>query len=414
MNFGMKGKSSFKHSPPLTDYHWRGLNAHGKFVDGRILALNKTIAKVLLHQQGVQVKTLSRAHFIFAYFRQAIKPEDIVRFTRQMAILLNAQIPLTQAFDALKRGNTQQHIQILLEHIKLDIQRGLSFANALRKHPRHFNALMCNLIDAGEQSGSLSLLMMKLALHQEQTLKIRKKIQATFIYPGIIVCLAVLITLGLLIFVVPEFASLFNQFGAELPWFTRLFIYTSIAIKSHGTLYLIAIMISIFACRTLYKHAPTVLKYIDTYLLKIPVFGQILEESIIARLMHTLSLILTAGLPLMDALSMIEPIAGNYAYARAISTIREHVRQGLTLEQAIRLSKRFPNMMIQMVAIGEESGKLEAMLAQIAKQYDDMFFNSAELWGRLLEPFLMATLGIIIGTLIIAMYLPIFQLGAIV
>jgi len=396
------------------DYHWQGLNSSGRLTEGFILAPNKTVAEIILHQQKIQIQSLARTHSLFTARKSTIKPEDIIQFVRQMAILLNAQIPLIQAFDALKRGNSNVSIQTLLEHIKHNIQTGISFAEALRQHPQHFSTLVCHLIDAGEQSGNLSVILLKIAQLQEQALKIKKKIKAAMIYPCIIVGIAITITTALLVFVVPEFIALFNQFGATLPLFTRGFIQASVIIRTYGAPCFMLFLMSIFISRYIYQHHIGIANTIDHWILKIPLLGQMLEEAITARVSHTLSITLTSGLPLMDALTLIERVSGNRAYAKAISSIREHIRQGLTLEHAIRLSKRFPSIMIQMVAIGEESGKLEAMLAHIAKQYDELFYNSAELLTRLLEPFLMIILGLLIGALIIAMYLPIFQLGAVI
>ena len=392
-----------------------GLDAAGLPSFGNIQAQSPTVAKVLLHQQGITAQKIKKIQRTWSErFNRNINPEDITLFSRQMATLLNAQIPLIQAFNTLKNGQKNPKIQALLDTIKQDVQTGITFADALRKHPHFFNPLFCNLVDAGEQSGALALLLMKLARYQEHVAAIRKKIRATLTYPLAILFLALCVTLGLLLFVVPQFESLFNSFGAELPPFTRVVIRLSNGLKTYWVLGGVLTMTSVYAFRYALCHSTGVAFAMDRFLLALPWLGHVLEHAVIARLTHTLSITLTAGLPLIDALKAAAGVAGNRVYTQAMVSIRENVTHGLALQSAMEQSRRFPSMVIQMVAIGEESGKLEPMLAHIATQYDEALNDATHALSRLAEPLLMAVLGIIVGALIVAMYLPIFQLGAIV
>ena len=370
---------------------------------------------MLLHKQGITAQKINKIQRPWSErLNRNIHPDDITLFSRQMATLLNAQIPLIQAFNTLKNGQKNPKLQALLDTIKQDVQTGVTFADALRKHPQFFNPLFCNLVDAGEQSGALALLLMKLARYQEHVAAIRKKIRATLTYPLAILFLALCVTLGLLLFVVPQFEALFNSFGAELPPFTRVVIRISNGLKTYWVLGGGLTMASVYAFRYAKSNSIRVAYAVDRFLLSLPWLGHVLEHAVIARLTHTLSITLTAGLPLIDALKAAAGVTGNRVYTQAMVSIRENVTHGLPLQTAMEQSRRFPSMVIQMVAIGEESGKLEPMLAHIATQYDEALNDAAHALSRLVEPLLMAVLGVIVGALIVAMYLPIFQLGAIV
>jgi type IV pilus assembly protein PilC len=391
-----------------------GLNASGHPVNGHIHALSANVARVLLRQQGFFVHKIRKKRHFLLLSNQTIKPQDITRFCRQLATLLGAQIPLVQALDTLKTGQTNQALQALLDTIKQDIQAGLSLADALKNHPRCFNSLACHLVHAGEQSGSLAILLMKFTRYQEQIAKIHKKIKSACTYPFAISILAVLVTIGLLWFVVPQFESLFTSFHAELPAFTQGIIQLSRGIQTYGAP---GIGLFVFCSGLLiyvYKHTTSMAFIIDKHLLRLPWIGAVLEQAVMARVTHTLSMMLSAGLPLMDALTSASAVAGNRAFSHALLTTREYVTQGVSLHKAMEQSQQFPNTVIQMIAVGEESGKLEALLAHAATQCSDALDEATTTLGDLLEPLLMTVLGMVVGTLIIAMYLPIFQLGAIV
>ena len=397
-------------------YQWTGIHrVSGQPTHGNMQAPSIDVAKVLLHQQGIDVlKIIKKKRAWFHLFSQDITSNEITQFSRHMATLLNAQIPLIQAFDALKTGHKNQALQTLLNTIKQDVQAGLTLANALRKHARYFNPLFCNLVQVGEQSGALALLLMKLAHFQEHMAGIRKKIRIALTYPLAILCLTLIIAMGLIFFVIPQFESLFTSFGAELPTFTRLIITLSNGLKTYWLGGLSLIIITATLTYYAIQHSVRVAHMKDKCLLALPWLGHVIEHAIIARLAHTLSITLTAGMPLTEALKATASVTGNVMYTNAMHRIHDDVTHGLTLQTAMEQSQRFPSLVIQMIAVGEESGQLEPMLAHIATQYDDLFNESSHSLNHFMEPLLMVILGIIIGTLIIAMYLPIFQLGAIV
>jgi type IV pilus assembly protein PilC len=404
----------FQRQPRSVSYQWIGLVNNGKSSRGIIQAPNRTTAKLLLHQQGIHVKKIRSLNQRYFSFFHTITSDYVVLFSRQMATLLHAQIPFIQAIETLQKSQKNHTINMLLNTIKHDVASGLSFSESLRKHPRYFNHLFCHLIDAGEQSGALSALMLKLAAYQENMLALRKKIKLALLYPCAILCITLLVTWGLMVFIIPQFEQLFHTFNAQLPSFTQTIITLSTYCQTYWLQGIGMIMFFCISCRGMYQHFYPVKTLVDHLLMSMPWFGNLLQQWTVARLTHTLFILLTAGLPLVDALNSVSNITQHRLYNKAILTIREDVIQGLAFHTAIEHTHYFPDMMIQMIAIGEESGRLESMLAHIATTYDDLIHHKTEQVNHLLEPVLLITLGLIVGTLIIAMYLPIFQLGAII
>jgi type IV pilus assembly protein PilC len=396
-------------------YRWVGVNGAGQPVRGCLEAKTPTLAKIHLHKQGVTAQKISKER-PFTCIRPStqIKASNITQFIRQMASLLGAQVPLIQALELLRAGEDNPRMRRLLHTLERDVQNGLSLADALHKHKIYFNALMCHLIQAGEQSGALITLLTKLAEYREELHRLHKKMRATLSYPLAILSIATCVTVGLLLFVVPQFKDLFDSFHTPLPAFTQRIINLAAGIKQYG---LIVLTLSAGCAYTLiscYKKSTRTRFILDRLILKIPLLGPMIKQALIARFAHTLSILLSAGTPLVDALTASSNIAHNLLYTRAILAIRGNIIEGNSLKRSLEESMLFPNMMVQLVDIGETSGRLESMLTYIAKQQDEALGHVIETLSGLFEPFLMAVLGLWVGSLIVAMYLPIFQLGAIV
>ena len=334
--------------------------------------------------------------------------------SQQLGVLLNAGLPLTDALHTLQKGQTHKALYALLQSIIETLKAGHPLYSILKKYPLFFNDLFCNIVRLGEQSGELGRILILLAQYRVQIETIQKKIKKALVYPLIVLCIAGFVTTSLLIFVVPQFESLFKSFNADLPFFTKSIILISNSVKNYGLYTALIITILLYALRYAYRHSTTLTFYIDRYLLMLPYFGNALKKASIARFSKTLSIALSAGLPLTEALSAISETTGNKVYHNGIIVIIENVLRGISLHTAMEQCNLFPNSLTQMIAIGESSGSVEHMLNQISEDYHQMLNDTANTLGQLLEPLLMVVLGVLVGGLIIAMYLPIFQLGAIV
>lgn len=396
-------------------YRWVGVNGAGQLVQGCLEAKTSTLVKILLYKQGVTAKKISREQpFDLIKPASRIKPANITQFIRQIVSLLSAEVPLIQALELLRSGEDNQRMRRLLHTLQCDVQSGLSLADALRKHTSYFNPFTCHLIQAGEQSGALIPLLTKLAHYREKQLSIQKKIRGALAYPLAILAIATCVTLGLLLFVVPQFQVLFESFHTSLPVFTQSMINLAAHLKQHGLTTLAVGTACTYTLKSYYKKSNRIQFILDATMLKLPLVGSLAKQALIARFAHTLSILLSAGTPLVDALTTSSNIAANAVYARGVLTIRDSIIEGRSLKHALQESRLFPNMMVQLVGIGETSGRLEPMLMHIAKQQDETLGHTIQTLSGLFEPLLMAVLGLWVGSLIIAMYLPIFQLGAIV
>jgi type IV pilus assembly protein PilC len=396
-------------------YEWAGLNRTGQKTRGVIEARSLAIAKAELRQQGILTKNIhkKRKKWLDRANRK-IKPQDITFFSRQMATMIQAGIPLIQSFDIVSKGLSNQNVKNLVEKIKKEVETGTVLAHALRKYPQYFNTLFCSLIDAGEKSGSLDIMLDKVATYKEKIEAIKKKIKKALIYPTAVLVVALLVTIGLLMFVVPQFESLFSSFGANLPALTQMVIYLSNYLKSYWYIIFGTLGVAVYLFRHFLKHSPTFAQTIDRYLLKMPVIGSIMINAAIARFSRTLAITFAAGLPLVEALTSVAGATGNILYIKATDKIREDISSGQTLQLSIEKTNLFPSMVVQMIAIGEESGTLEKMLGKIADFYEEAVDYDVDALSSLLEPIIMSILGILVGGLVVAMYLPIFKLGSVV
>lgn len=402
-----------KNTNALINYQWEGLNRSGEKVVGTVAARSIVLAKADLRKQGIITKKIIKKRKPLWNKRNGkIKSIDITVFSRQMATMIEAGIPLVQSFDIVAKGQHKTRVKDLINTIRADVETGLTLAEALQKHPLYFNELFCNLVDAGEKSGSLDTMLEQIASYKEKVESIKKKIKKAMTYPLAVLAVAFLVTAGLLIYVVPQFQSLFQGFGADLPALTRGVITLSNFFQTYWYLIFGAVGGGIYAFVYAKKHSPHVAHNVDRILLKLPVIGSILEQASVARFARTLSITFAAGLPLVEALQSVSGATGNILYAKATEKIREDVSNGQQMQVAMESTKLFPNMVVQMISIGEESGALEQMLTKIADYYEEGVDNAVDSLSSLLEPMIMAILGVLVGGLVVAMYLPIFKLGS--
>jgi type IV pilus assembly protein PilC len=399
----------------LINFSWEGIDRTGTRIKNEITARSETLARAELRRQGFKiVKIKKKSKPLFSGHKQAITTKDIAIFSRQLATMLSAGVPLVQAFDIVGRGHDNPSMQDLLMTIKGDVEGGNTLADSLAKHPDQFDELFCNLVHSGEQAGVLESLLHKIAEYKEKTESIKAKIKKALTYPIAVMVVAFIVTCVLLIFVVPQFEELFHGFGAELPAFTQIVINMSRFMKQYWWMVLGIIIIIGFVLGNLKRKSKAFNHALDRMVLGIPVVGVIIRKAAIARFARTLSTMSSAGVPLVEALQSVSGATGNIVYGDSVLVMRDEVATGHQLQLTMRQAGIFPNMVVQMVAIGEESGSLDSMLSKVADFYEEEVDNAVDSLSSLLEPLIMSVLGIIVGGLIIAMYLPIFKLGSVV
>ncbi|WP_273861792.1 type II secretion system F family protein [Pseudomonas sp. LA5] len=398
----------------MGSFTWEGTDRKGTKVKGEMTGLNPALIKAQLRKQGINPTRVRKKSMSLFGKGKKIKPMDIALFTRQLATMMSAGVPLLQAFDIIGEGFDNPNMRKMVDDIKQDVAAGNSLANSLRKQPQYFDDLYCNLVDAGEQSGALETLLDRVATYKEKTEALKKKIKKAMTYPAAVVVVAVIVSAILLIKVVPQFQSVFEGFGAQLPAFTLMVIAISEVLQEWWLLVLGGIFVLAFVLRHFYKKSEKFRDATDRGLLKIPLIGSILYKSAIARYARTLATTFAAGVPLVDALDSVAGATGNVVFRNAVEKIKGDVSTGMQLNFSMRTTGVFSSMAIQMTAIGEESGSLDEMLSKVATFYEDEVDNMVDNLTTLMEPMIMAVLGVLVGGLIIAMYLPIFQLGAVV
>ena len=394
-------------------FNWEGTDTRGKKLKGKTTAANEAAVRSELRRQGVVPKRIRKESTLFKS-SGSVSAADIAIFSRQLSTMLTAGIPLVQAFDIVGSGHDNPAVQRLVLNIKQDVESGASLAEALAKHPLHFDDLFVNLVTAGEQAGALETLLDKIATYKEKTEAIKKKVKKALFYPGAVMVVALIVTTILLVFVIPEFESLFQGFGADLPAFTRMIIDLSVFVRSQGVFIVAAVAAGIFSYIYMYKRNKKMREIQDRIALKLPIIGGILDKSAVARFARTLATMFAAGVPLVEALESVSGACGNIVYEIAVLEIRDEVATGQRLQHAMENTERFPNMVIQMIAVGEESGSLDEMASKVADFYEDDVDNAVDGLSSLLEPLIMAILGVLVGGLVIAMYLPIFKMGAVI
>lgn len=399
----------------IVTFTWQGKDKSGNSSKGKIEAENLAFAKAMLRKQGISsAKVAKERKSAFGAKGKKIVPLDIAFFTRQLATMMKAGVPLIQAFEIVAGGVEKDALKTLINTIKVDVASGTNFATALTKFPRQFDELFCNLVEAGEQSGSLETMLDRIASYKEKTEQLKAKIKKAMTYPIAVVIVGIVVSAILLIKVVPQFESIFQGFGAELPAFTKFVVGLSGVAQNYWWVALLGLFGFSFAFKELLHRSEKARDAMDRFTLKIPVIGEILNKAAIARFARTLSTTFAAGVPLVNALESAAGASGNVVYRKAIIQIRNGVSSGQSLKNATLMTGTFPNMAVQMISIGEEAGSLDEMLDKVATFYEDEVDNAVDSMTSLMEPMIMAVLGVLVGGLVIAMYLPIFQLGNVV
>ena len=391
-----------------------GTDKSGKRINGEISAKSNTVAATELRRMGIRVVRIKKKPKPLFTSKAKITTKDIAVFSRQLATMLEAGVPLVQSFDIIGKGHENMSMQELLLGIKADIEGGDTLAEALGKRPLYFDELFCNLVAAGEQAGVLETLLDKIATYKEKTESLKAKIKKALTYPISVLVVAAVVTSILLIFVVPVFEELFQSFGADLPAFTQFVIDLSRWMQEYWWIVLGSVGGAVYTLLYFKKRSRAFNQFLDRVLLKIPAIGMILHKSAIARFSRTLATMSAAGVPLVEALASVAGATRNIVYADAVLKMRDDVSTGQQLQYSMQQAKLFPHMVIQMVAIGEESGSIDSMLSKVADFFEEEVDSAVDNLSSLMEPLIMSVLGVIIGGLIIAMYLPIFKLGAVV
>lgn len=396
-------------------FTWSGTDKTGRTSKGEIRAASPAMAKAQLRRQGIKPKNVrKKSKPLFGSGGKAIKPADISVFTRQMATMLKAGVPLVQSFEIVAEGSEKPKMQELVNTIRNDVAAGGGLAPSLAKHPRMFDDLFCSLVASGEDSGTLEIMLARVATYKEKTEQLKAKIKKALTYPIAVVVVAIVVTGILLIKVVPQFADTFRSFGSDLPAFTLFVLNISNFVQKWWFVILIMIIAAIFVFREAKIRSVKFSELLDRIALRLPVFGSIVHDSVIARFSRTLATTFAAGVPLVDALESTAGAAGNSVYAKAIRQIKDDVTTGSTLYSSTKATGLFPNMLLQMMSIGEESGSLDEMLDKVANHYEEAVDNAVDSLSSLMEPMIMAILGVLVGGLMIAMYLPIFMLGSVI
>jgi type IV pilus assembly protein PilC len=396
-------------------YNWEGTDQKGNRVSGKTIGKSEAEVKVKLRKQGVNVLKVKKVSALFAPSGgPPVTAADISFFSRQLATMMSSGIPMVQSFEIIGKGHEKKSMQELVMTIKGDVEAGNSLAVALSKHPLIFDDLFVNLVDAGEQSGALESLLDRIATYKEKTEAMKAKIKKALTYPISVLVIAVIVTTVLLIFVIPQFEDMFSNFGAELPAFTQMVVNMSRWLRANGFLAAISIAAPFVAFAQAHKRSRKFRELVDRMSLKLPIVGEILTKSSIARFARTLQTMFAAGVPMVEALDSVAGATGTIVYEQATLEIQTKVATGQMLNLAMEQSGVFPNMAIQMIGIGEESGNIDAMAGKVADFFEDEVDNMVDNLSSLMEPIIMAVLGVLVGGLVVAMYLPIFKMGSVV
>ena len=401
-------------TPKTSTYTWEGTNKQGKQAKGEMEGISDAQVKTQLRRQGINPKKVRKKPKPLFEMKQKITAKDIAVFTRQLATMMQAGLPVVQAFDLVGRSHENPSMRDLIMNIKAEIEGGTNLTEALSKHPLYFDSLYCNLVGAGETAGILDSLLDKIATYKEKIESIKAKIKSALSYPTAVVIIAFIITAILLIFVIPQFEVLFADFGAELPGLTQAIINLSKVFTANWYFIFGGIFGTVFGISYSYKRSVKMHHMVDRAQLRAPIIGEIIRKATVARFCRTLATMFAAGVPLVDALDSVAGAAGNIVYYDATMDIKAGVSTGNRLKDEMEAVGIFPNMVVQMVGIGEESGELDAMLSKVADIYEEEVDTAVEGLSSLLEPIIMAFLGIVVGGMVVAMYLPIFKLASVV
>ncbi|RLV58626.1 type II secretion system F family protein [Parashewanella curva] len=409
-----KKKKAKAKEPKVFTFEWKGTNREGHKTQGELQASSVADVRVQLRNQGVMVKGVRKKSKSVFSGDKPIKPMDIAMITRQIATMLSAGVPLVTTIEMLAKGHEKPKMRTLLGTILNELQSGVPLSDALRPHSRYFDDLYVDLVAAGEHSGALDTVFDRIATYREKSEALKSKIKKAMFYPIAVIIVAIAVTIGLLLFVVPQFEEIFRGFGAELPAFTQMVLGISRWLQEWWWVFAIGIIAGIIAFVNAHRKSQKFRDQIDAYLLKIPLIGEILHKGAMARFARTLATTFAAGVPLIEGLESAAGASGNAVYRKALLKVRQEVMTGMQMNMALRTTKLFPDMLVQMVMIGEESGALDDMLNKLANIYEMQVDDAVDGLSSLIEPILMVVIGGIVGALIVAMYLPIFQMGQVV
>ncbi len=402
-----------KQKEQIVSFQWKGTNHKGVKESGELEAPNAQVARMMLRQKGIKITKLKKeAKDLFG--GQKVKNRDVVIITRQLATLVEGGIPMAQSLTAVGHSSDNVAVKKLLTTMRRKIDSGENLTAALREHPKQFNQLYLALVNVGEESGTLGPMLKRIAVYLEKAEALRKKVVSALTYPMIVLFLGLSIAAGLLIFIIPQFQKIFNDFGAQLPPLTRAVIGASEAMQQNWFSILVGMVMFFFAYRAMYRKSDAIHLWTDKMILRIPVFGPLIRKSILARISRTIGIMFRAGIPMVETLATIAPAAGNQVYTNALNNVRTHVSTGQPLEASMRDTKVFPAMVLQMVRTGEETGELDGMLDRAADFYEEEVDATVAAISSLVEPLLVVVLGAVIGTVVVAMYLPIFKLASVI
>ena len=401
-------------SPELHTFTWHGINRKGGKVSGELQGATVSEIKTELRKQGVSVtRTKKKPKSLFS-FGDKVQPMDIAIVSRQIATMLNAGVALVQSLELIAKSNEKPSLRKLMTSIANEVSTGTPLSQTLRSYPRQFDTLYCDLVEAGEQSGALDTIYDRIATYKEKSEALKSKIKKAMFYPAAVVAVAFFVTLLLLLFVIPQFQDIFTGFGAELPAFTLFVLGISDIVQAYWYMIIGGAILAVFLFKRAHRSSEKVRNNTDKFILKIPVISAILDKAAVARFARTLSTTSSAGIPLVDALVSAAGASGNYVYRSAVNNMRTEVISGMQINVAMKTTGAFPDMVSQMVMIGEESGDLDGMLSKVADIYESQVDDAVDALTSLLEPMIMVVLGVVVGGLIVAMYLPIFELGSVI
>lgn len=397
----------------VSQFVWEGTNQKRAKTGGEIEAPTLAQARALLRQRGIRATKIKRKPKPLFSRAKPIKSIDISFASRQMATMIGAGIPIAQTLRGIGKGNDNASMEALMSDLSKEVESGTALSLALAKHPKHFGQLFTSLVEAGEESGKLDVMLDRVATYSEKVEAIKGKIKSAMMYPIVVLAISIVVTILLLLFVIPQFESLFQGVGADLPALTRTIVDMSKSLQEMWIFYLIVFAGISFACVTLYRRSEKVRFTCDRLLIRLPSLGPVFEKSALARFSRTLAIIFAAGVPLVDGMRTVGASTGNRVFQKAVSDIKSDISTGRSLENAMSATGVFPNMMLQMVASGEESGELELMLDKVADFYEREVDDAVDAMQSIIEPFMIVLLGLIIGTMVLAMYLPIFQMASV-
>lgn len=400
----------------LPNFVYEGTNRRGQKIKGEMPGKNLALAKAQLRKQGINVISIRKKskNLLEGLSKKKVSALDIAIFARQLATMMKAGVPLVQSFEIVAEGLDNPSMREVVLGIKGEVEGGSSFAGALKKYPQHFDDLFCSLVASGEQSGALETMLDRVAIYKEKSELLKQKIKKAMKYPATVIVVAVIVTIILMLKVVPVFEDLFSSFGADLPAFTKMVVNMSKWMQAYWWVLILGIGITIGAFIEAKKRSEAFRDLLDRAALKAPIFGDLVYKAIIARYSRTLATTFAAGVPLIEALESTAGATNNVVYRKAVMQIRDDVSTGQQLQFAMRTTNVFPSMAIQMVAIGEESGALDSMLEKVATHFENEVDNAVDGLTSMMEPLIMAILGVLVGGLVVAMYLPIFQMGSVI